>query len=54
MFLSMCKYTVREGKGSVVDKDGIEHSDIEKLYTSMVYTNWFAKQSMVRVMFTFL
>ena len=38
MFLSMCKYTVREGKGSVVHRDGIEHSDIEKLYTSMVFS----------------
>jgi hypothetical protein len=34
----MCKYTVREGKGSVVHRDGIEHSDIEKLYTSMVFS----------------
>jgi hypothetical protein len=58
MFLSMCKYTVREGKGSVVHKDGIEHSDIEKtIYVygiQCAYTNWFVKQSMVRVMFTFL
>ena len=38
MVLSMCKYTVREGKGSVVHKNGIEHSDIEKLYTSMVFS----------------
>ena len=38
MFLSMCKYTVREGKGSVVHRDSIEHSDIEKLYTSMVFS----------------
>ena len=38
MFLSMCKYTVREGKESVVHKNGIEHSDIKKLYTSMVFS----------------
>jgi len=38
MFSSMCKYTVGEGKGSVVHKDGIEHSDIEKLYMSMVFS----------------
>jgi hypothetical protein len=38
MFSSMCKFTVKEGKGVVVHKDGIEHSDIRKLYMSMVFS----------------
>ena len=38
MFSSMCKLTVTKGKGTVVHKDGIEHSDIRKLYMSTVFS----------------
>lgn len=38
MFSSMCKFTVKEGKGVVMHKDGIDHSDIRKLYMSMVFS----------------
>jgi hypothetical protein len=38
MFSSMCKFTVKEGKGVVVYKDDIDHSDIRKLYISMVFS----------------
>jgi hypothetical protein len=34
----MCIFTVKKGKGVVVHKDGIEHSDIRKLYMSMVFS----------------
>jgi hypothetical protein len=33
----MCIFTVKKGKGVVVHKDGIEHSDIRKRYMSMVF-----------------
>ena len=37
IFSSMCIFTVKKGKGVVVHKDGIEHSDIRKRYMSMVF-----------------